>query len=204
MSLDGSSPFSSSTSSSSASSQPASKSIFSKLGDGLLNNLHTPPSVPSDAQLEYLFEEEYKATGPSWGARICYGSGTTYLSGLAVGGAWGLLDGLRNPLGKTSCRLRMNCILNACTSRGPFVANNLGMLALLYNLIHGGVIQLRDGAYDEYSAIGSAAFAGLVYKSTAGPKPAAMAAGLMGGAMGLYQLGKMYQNRSGPFKNISS
>lgn len=92
--------------------------------------------------------------------------------------------------------------MNACTARGPFVANNLGMLALLYNLIHGGIIQVRDGKFDEASAIGSAALAGLVYKSTAGLQRAALSSGLMGGAMAVYQLGRAYQTRSGPFKHF--
>jgi import inner membrane translocase subunit TIM23 len=169
---------------------------------GLLSNLKTPPGVPSDQQLEFLFEDEYKPNGPSWGARICYGAGTTYLSGLALGGSWGLFDGLRNPVGKGSRRLRINSIVNACTARGPFVANNLGMLALLYNLIHGGVIHLRDGKFDEASAIGSAAAAGLVYKSTAGLPKAVGAAGVFGAVMAAYQLGLAYRDRKGPFANL--
>jgi import inner membrane translocase subunit TIM23 len=62
------------------------------------------------------------------------------------------------------------------------------MLALLYNLIHGGVIHTREGEADTLSAVGSAALAGLVYKSTAGVRPAAVAAGLMAGGMGLFKL----------------
>ncbi len=175
-------------------------SLFSRFGSSLLSTLHTPPSVPSDADLEYLFEDEYKPNGPSWGARICYGAGTTYLTGLAIGGSWGLFDGLKNPIGRGSRRLRINCILNACTSRGPFVANNLGMLALLYNLVHGGIMQMRDGKFDEASSIGSAAIAGLVYKSTAGFKPAMGAAGIMAGGMGMYSLWQAYRNKSGIFR----
>lgn len=176
---------------------------FSLLGPaGFLSALKTPPSVPEDSQLEFLFEDEYKPNGPSWGARICYGAGTTYLSGLAVGGTWGLLDGLRNPVGKGSRRLRMNCIVNACTARGPFVANNLGMVALLYNLVHGGMIHARDGKFDEYSAVGSAACAGLVYKSTAGLQRALLSSSLMAGGMALYQLGLMYNQRAGIFKSV--
>ena len=177
-------------------------SIFGRLSGTLLDNIKTPPSVPSNAQLEFLFEDEYKPTGPSWGARMCYGAGTTYLGGLAVGGVWGLLDGMKNPVGKGSRRLRTNAILNACTSRGPFVANNLAMLALLYNMIHGGVIHARDGKYDEWSAVGSAGLAGLVYKSTAGLRPAMLASGLMAGGMALYQLGSLYQKRAGPFESF--
>lgn len=152
------------------------------------------PNIPApDKQLEYLFEDEYVATGPSWGARLCYGSGITYLSGLAVGGTWGLVDGLRNPSGRTA-RLRINCILNSCTARGPFVANNTAILALLYNLIHGAVIRAREGRYDEWSSAGSAALAGLLYKSTKGPKAMGLASGMFGAGMLAFQLAKKYYN----------
>lgn len=166
--------------------------VLSRLSTNILNSIQLPASPPQSdgAQLEYLFEEDYKHGGPSWGARICYGAGTTYLLGLGVGGSWGLLDGLRNPLGRGSRRLRMNCILNACTARGPFIANSLGMVALLYNLLHGGIIQAREGKADVASAVGSAGLAGLIFKSTAGVRPAVLAAGLMAGGMGVYQLAR--------------
>lgn len=158
---------------------------------------HTPTlDIPNASRLEYLFEEEYlpNGGGPSWGSRICYGAGTTYLSGLAVGGAWGLLDGLRNRAGRTSMRLRWNCIVNACTARGPFVANSAGMVALLYNLIHGGVIKVRGGRFDEWTAVGSATAAGLLFKSTAGLRTAGLAALLAGSLMSVYQWApKVYQ-----------
>lgn len=154
------------------------------------------PSSNSNAerQLEFLFEDEYVANGPSWGARICYGSGLSYLVGLALGGSWGLFDGLRNPAGITS-RLRMNCILNSCTARGPFVANNLAMLALVYNLVHGAVIKAREGKYDIYSSVGSATLAGLIYKSTKGAKAMGKAGVLFGSTMLAYQLAKNYYNQ---------
>ncbi|PJF19412.1 Tim17 domain-containing protein [Paramicrosporidium saccamoebae] len=155
---------------------------------GALKKAQTPPP---DKRLEFLFEDEYAPTGPSWGARICYGAGMTYLSGLAVGGSWGLLDGLRNPAGRTT-RLRLNCILNSMTARGPFVANNLGILALLYNLVHGGVVKAREGRYDLASEVGSAVTAGVIYKSTKGVKQAGVAGLLFGTGMLGYQLAKRY------------
>lgn len=166
--------------------------------DSLLGALKTPAHHPPkpDQRLEYLFEDEYVANGPSWGARICYGAGITYLTGLAVGGTWGLLDGLRNPAGITR-RLRINCIMNACTARGPFVANNIAMLALLYNLIHGGVIKLRDGRYDLASSVASAAAAGIIYKSTRGVRAMGVAGGIFGSGMLAYQLAKKYYHEHG-------
>lgn len=48
-------------------------------------------------------------------------------AGLAVGGVWGLYEGLWRPDGKT-VRLRMNAVLNGITRRGPFTGNSLGVL----------------------------------------------------------------------------
>jgi import inner membrane translocase subunit TIM23 len=64
------------------------------------------------------------------------------------------------------------------------------MVALLYNLIHGGIIHARDGKADTLSAVGSAGLAGLIFKSTAGVRPAAIAAGLMASGMSAYQLAR--------------
>jgi import inner membrane translocase subunit TIM23 len=162
----------------------------------LFGALKTPPPRQRDDDLEYLFQDEYSHVGPSWGARICYGAGMTYLTGLVIGGSWGLLDGLRNPAGRTT-RLRLNCILNSCTARGPFVANNLAMVALLYNLIHGGIIKLRDGQSDLYTSAGSATLAGMIYKGTRGVKMVGLTGAAFGTGMLAFQLAKnYYMNRS--------
>ena len=49
------------------------------------------------------------------------------LAGVAVGGVWGLYEGVRRPDGKT-LRLRLNGVLNGVTRRGPFTGNSLGVL----------------------------------------------------------------------------
>jgi import inner membrane translocase subunit TIM23 len=43
-----------------------------------------------------------------------------------VGGAWGLAEGLRSPVG-SNAKLRVNAVLNACTRRGPLVGNSAGV-----------------------------------------------------------------------------
>lgn len=164
--------------------------------DSILGVLKSVQPPTPDKQLEYLFEDAYVPTGPSWGARICYGAGMTYLSGLAIGGTWGFLDGIRNPAGRTT-RLRINCILNSVTARGPFVANNLGILALLYNLIHGGVVRMREGKYDVYSSVGSAVAAGMIYKSTKGLRQMGLAGLIYGsGMLGFQLIKKHYEERN--------
>lgn len=149
----------------------------------------TSPANKSPS-LEYLFEDAYASGGPSWGARICYGTGITYLTSLGVGGTWGLLSPFSTSQLKslTSPRLKYNAIINSMTAKGPFVANNAAIVALLYNLIHGAVIRGRGGKWDVASAVGSATLVGAVFKSTSGWKSALKTGGVMGTAMLMYQM----------------
>lgn len=164
----------------------------------LLSSIKLGPAIPTVSsstrdQLEYLFEDEYVSNGPSWGARVCYGTGSTYLVGLATGGLWGLADGLRNPQGSGSRRLRINCILNACTARGPFMGNSLGIVALLYNGLHGAVIKARNDREDMWGAVAAATASGAIFKSTSGFKKVMMGGGVFGSAMLAFQLYQKYE-----------
>lgn len=65
-----------------------------------------------------------------WSDDLCYGTGTTYLSGLAIGGLLGAREGLTRPLGVDSptMRLRINAMLNQVTRRGSFMGNSAGVI----------------------------------------------------------------------------
>ncbi len=65
-----------------------------------------------------------------WSDDLCYGTGTTYLSGLALGGLLGAREGLTRPLGvdNPTARLRLNAILNSVTRRGSFFGNSAGVI----------------------------------------------------------------------------
>jgi import inner membrane translocase subunit TIM23 len=56
-------------------------------------------------------------------------------------------------------------VLNGCTRRGPFVANNLGILALMYSTLDYGIGKLRDKE-DQYNSIAAAVSTGVIFKST--------------------------------------
>lgn len=103
--------------------------------------------------------------------------------GLAFGGLWGCFEGLANPDARTA-RLKLNCVLNSMTRRGPFLANNVGMVALFYNFIHGGFLKASGRSSDIYSAMGSAATAGLLFRISSGPKSALLAAAVCSAALG--------------------
>ena len=51
--------------------------------------------------------------------------------GLGCGGIWGIHEGLRNPDGIMTYRMRANSLLNGLTRRGPFMANTLAVLSML-------------------------------------------------------------------------
>ncbi|EIW68624.1 hypothetical protein TREMEDRAFT_23453, partial [Tremella mesenterica DSM 1558] len=125
-----------------------------------------------------------------WTDDLCVGTGTTYLSGLALGGMWGFREGLVRPLGnKPSFKLRLNSVLNGCTRRGSFMGNSLGVLAIFYNLSNSSLDAIR-GKHDVFNALGAAALSGGIYKATAGVRPAMVGAGLMTAAAGAWSFFK--------------
>eukprot|EP00128_Syssomonas_multiformis_P014279 Colp12_sorted_trinity150504_noHs@23243 len=130
--------------------------------------------------IDYVFASDRKRA--SFSEQICYGTGTTYLLGLSTGGAWGLYEGLRKPQGE-SFKLKVNGVLNSLTRRGPFVGNASGCLALMFNMIDGGIVMLRDGQDDVVNNVAAGALSGFVFKSTAGPRRMVIAS-ILGAAVG--------------------
>jgi import inner membrane translocase subunit TIM23 len=108
-----------------------------------------------------------------------------YLSGLAVGGIWGLNEGARRPLAVSNTRLRINSVLNSITRRGTFIGNSAGVLALVYNGINSS-IDLFRGKHDTAGSMAAGALTGALFKSTAGVKPAIVAATLISGSAGIW------------------
>jgi import inner membrane translocase subunit TIM23 len=60
-------------------------------------------------------------------------------------------------------------VLNGCTRRGPFVANSLGVLALMYSTLDYGIGKLREKD-DQYNSIAAAVSTGVIFKSTGNGK----------------------------------
>lgn len=138
-----------------------------------------PHLVPDDSRhrLEFLFEEDADgapaANHWSLGSRLCYGAGYTYLAALAAGGAWGVTEGLRNPLGSKGLKLRWACLLNGVTARGPLVGNTAASAAVVYNLLHGLVLKAVGGKYEGLASSGTCAAAtGALFNASLGAKAA--------------------------------
>lgn len=122
-----------------------------------------------------------------WSDDLCYGTGTTYLVALGLGGAWGMAEGLRKHA-DASPRIKLNGVLNAVTRRGPFLGNSAGVLAMVYNGINSTVGYYR-GKHDTVNSIISGAIAGAVFKSTRGLKPMLWSSSLVGATAGAWSIG---------------
>ncbi|TPX31084.1 hypothetical protein SmJEL517_g05505 [Synchytrium microbalum] len=116
--------------------------------------------------------------------KMLYGTGTAYLLGLSSGGAYGFFRGLRNP-NATTMKLRVNSVLNSCTRYGPWAGNSLGVMSLMWSMIDSGLQEVR-GVSDYYNHIGSAFVTGILFKSTAGIRPAAIMGTLLASIVGAY------------------
>lgn len=146
-------------------------------------------------KLDYLLLDDDKTSDlpgsstavPSrgWSDDLCYGTGTMYLSGLALGGAWGVREGARRPLAVSNSRLRLNSILNSVTRRGTFIGNSAGVLALVYNGVNSSIDAFR-GKHDTLGSMTAGALTGALYKATAGVKPAMAAATVIAGMAGIW------------------
>ncbi|KAI0705129.1 Tim17/Tim22/Tim23/Pmp24 family-domain-containing protein [Cytidiella melzeri] len=153
------------------------------------------PLAGLEDKLDYLLLEDDKVSDlpgastaiPSrgWSDDLSYGTGTMYLSGLALGGLWGLREGSRKQLAVSNSRLRINAILNSVTRRGTFVGNSAGVLALVYNGLNSSIDAIR-GRHDTLGSMAAGGFTGILYKSTAGLRPALVAATVMSGFAGAW------------------
>ncbi|KAK4115367.1 Tim17-domain-containing protein [Canariomyces notabilis] len=117
---------------------------------------------------------------------LCYGTGTTYLLGLSIGGAWGLQEGLRKSVNQPP-KLRLNSVLNSVTRRGPFLGNSAGVVAICYNLINSYIGYLR-GKNDAANSILAGALSGMLFKSTRGLRPMMISGGIVASIAGLWAI----------------
>ncbi len=118
---------------------------------------------------EFLFEgSATKKRGAT--DRMFYGTGISYLAGSGLGGAFGLVEGLRQKEASTF-KLRLNAVLNGCSRRGPLVGNTVGVLALMYSFGTAGLAYSPVEIPAEITSPAAGALAGALYKSTGAPPP---------------------------------
>ncbi|KAI5362249.1 hypothetical protein Slin15195_G059000 [Septoria linicola] len=122
-----------------------------------------------------------------WSDDLCYGTGVTYLSGLTLGGVWGLREGLSKLPSTAPPKLRLNSALNSITRRGPFLGNSAGVVAMMYNGINSTIGYYR-GKHDAFNSIAAGSISGAVFKATRGVRPMMISSAIVGSMAGSWAL----------------
>ncbi|KAI8086347.1 Tim17/Tim22/Tim23/Pmp24 family-domain-containing protein [Halteromyces radiatus] len=123
-----------------------------------------------------------------WTDDLCYGTGTAYLAGLTLGGAFGLAEGLKkSSTTSTNMKVRLNTTLNTITRRGPGLGNSVGVIAMMYNGTT-AMIDASRGTHDIFNSIAGGAISGAIFKCTAGPRVMAMSSGACATVAGVWSL----------------
>lgn len=127
-----------------------------------------PEFISNSEQKRGNFENSFTAIGSS------------VLMGGAIGGAYGLYDGVRlTALSQMKGKLRRTQILNHTLKSGASVSNALGSLAVVYSGIYLLLSQVHEEENEAKTCV-SGALTGLLYKSSSGVKSCAK-----GGVFGL-------------------
>ncbi|RAL13850.1 protein transporter TIM23 [Aspergillus homomorphus CBS 101889] len=142
-----------------------------------------------DSALDQLPGDRSVLPSRGWSDDLCYGTGTTYLAGLTIGGAWGLAEGLRKTPVTAPPKIRLNGVLNSITRRGPFLGNSAGVVAMVYNGLNSGLGYAR-GKHDAANSIVAGALSGMVFKSTRGLKPMLISGGIVAGVAGSWAVAR--------------
>lgn len=136
-----------------------------------------------DSSLDELPGSRSVLPSRGWSDDLCYGAGTTYLTALTLGGAWGMAEGLKKTPVTAPPKIRLNGVLNSVTRRGPFLGNSAGVVAMVYNCFNSGLGYAR-GKHDAANSIVAGALSGMLFKSTRGLKPMAISGGIVASIAG--------------------
>lgn len=136
-----------------------------------------------DSALDELPGSRSVLPSRGWSDDLCYGTGSTYLAGLSLGGVWGLAEGLSRTPVTAPPKIRLNGVLNSVTRRGPFLGNSAGVVAMVYNGLNSGIGYAR-GKHDAANSIIAGGLSGMVFKSTRGLKPMMISGGIVAGVAG--------------------
>lgn len=137
--------------------------------------------------VDYL--EGYNRDGRDIFQRMVYNMGHSYLGGIALGGAFGAVEGLRNSP-STKMKIRLNSFLNAAGKRGSRAGNAFAVIAMLFSLAEGAIEFSELEKYtgretsDVVYPVLAGATTGFLFKSTSGnPRIMALYTILGGGAI---------------------
>ena len=140
-------------------------------------NTDIVPSRP-----EFVFQIDTSRSRP-FTLRLTYITGAGYLTGLTIGGSWGLFEGLKSVLQmqEASRKVNFTALLNSITRRGPFLGNNLGILSMYFAFSEQMLRKFRNKE-DKFNKILAAVSSGCLWRSTKSFR-AATFAGIVGGTI---------------------
>ena len=84
-------------------------------------------------------------------------------------------------------KIKLNTVLNSVTRRGPFLGNNAGVLALGYTSMNAMLAKVR-GKRDSANGVFAGVLAGILWKSTRGPRAMAVTGALTGAVAAAWQV----------------
>jgi len=108
-----------------------------------------------------------KGYGRQFGEKMTYSLGLSYGLGILAGGTYGFFHGLSK--GGATTKLRVNSILNSCSTKGPNLANQAAIMTMFYvgfNNIFGWI----RGEEDMFNSTAAGAISGALYKSSSSVK----------------------------------
>ena len=127
------------------------------------------PIVGQSSGPQYL--EGFNKDGRDFFQRMIYNMGHAYLGGIALGGTYGAIEGLRNsPSNKF--KIRLNSFLNAAGKRGSRAGNAFAVIAMFFSasesLFENFEIEKYTGrgTSDVAYPVLAGAFTGFLYKAT--------------------------------------
>ncbi|EGF77785.1 hypothetical protein BATDEDRAFT_91477 [Batrachochytrium dendrobatidis JAM81] len=109
--------------------------------------------------------------------KLLYGTGVSYLSGLSYGAVYGVIRGLQTAQ-VPNFKVRMNSIVNQTTRYGPWAANSLGVMTMTWAIMDNTLSMIR-GKSDYFNHISAAFASGILFKSTAGIRPAVITGSIL-------------------------
>ena len=147
------------------------------LQSGGISTDFSGPSRRTAVKIQPKKEDLYlKGYGRQFGEKMTYSLGLSYglgmffedlrlisFLGILAGGTYGVFHGLSK--GGATSKLRVNAILNSCSTKGPNLANQAAIMTMFYVAFNNLFSWVR-GEEDIYNSAAAGTISGALYKSS--------------------------------------
>eukprot|EP00842_Homolaphlyctis_polyrhiza_P005198 jgi/Hompol1/567/HPOL_002550-RA len=123
--------------------------------------------------------------------------------GLSYGAVYGFYRGLQTAQ-VPNFRVRFNSVLNQATRYGPWAANSLGVMTLGWALLDNTFSMVRGDKSDYFNHIAAAFASGVIFKSTAGIRPALVTGTILAATVSSYGVLEVLTNASSKATTVAS